>query len=119
MTTIHLADVRIFAFHGMYEGESSVGNEYLINLDVVFDEFDEDFNSIQQTVNYAELFDIVKQRMGVNTHLLEAVCNDIIAIVKERYAYITEAKISIFKLQAAIQNLQGKVGVTIHKKFNG
>lgn len=118
MITIELRDIRIFAHHGIYEGEPKIGNEYLVNLSVSYNEGKSNFDSLQGTINYEELYDIVKQRMHINTPLLERICESVIRKIKHQYPFITEVHFSIYKLQAAIQHLEGKVGVTMHKKFN-
>ena len=118
MTTIEIQNLRLHGFHGIYEGEPKVGNEYQINLEVSFQEREHDFDSIGGTVNYEELFRIVKQQMELNTPLLEKLCEEIIGKIKEQYSFVTQVRLSIYKLQAAIPNLEGRVGVTLYKSFN-
>ena len=58
------------------------------------------------------------QRMAVDTPLLEKLCNEVLGDIRLRFPKVIEAEITIYKLQAAINNLEGKVGVTLHKKFD-
>lgn len=95
-----------------------MGNEYQVDLWVSFQETSESFNTIAGTINYEELYQIIKQRMQINTPLLERLCESIIEKIRERYPFALEIRVSVYKLQAAIQNLEGRVGVTMHKKFN-
>lgn len=118
MTTIHLHNIRMFSFHGVYEEELSVGNEYEVDLAVSFEETPNQFSSLSGTINYETLFEIVKQRMHISTPLLEKVCESIIGRIRHQYPFVSEIKLSLFKLQAAIQNLEGKVGVTMHKVYH-
>ncbi len=74
MISIELKDVHIHAFHGIYEGEEKIGNPYIINLEVQYDGKISDFDDVRTTINYVDLFDIVKQRMQIPTGLLEKVC---------------------------------------------
>jgi len=117
MISIELHDIRIFAHHGVYVGEDQMGNNFSVDLVVNFDEGSTHFETLTDTINYEELFEIVKQRMKVDTPLLERIAEGIIRKIKHRYPFVTEARISIYKLQAAIENLQGRVGITMHKKF--
>ena len=118
MISIELHNVRMHAFHGIFEGEEKVGNEYVINLDVLYDEGISNFDDINTTINYADLYEIVRQRMQIPTGLLEKVCESIIRRIKDQYPFIKEISLAIHKLQAPIGQLEGTVGVRTNKKFN-
>jgi dihydroneopterin aldolase len=118
MISIELLDLQIHAHHGIFEGEEKVGNPYVVNLQVKYDEGLRDFNDITNTISYVDLYEIVKQRMQIPTGLLEKVCESIIRRIKHQYSYIKEVNLSIYKLQVPIENLNGRVGVTMNKKFN-
>jgi dihydroneopterin aldolase len=118
MISVHLKDVEIHAFHGVYEGEDKIGSNYLINLECKYDEKDSDFNDINGTINYVELYDIVKNRMQVTTGLLEKICDSIIRHIRHQYPFVREVSLSIYKLHAPIKDFQGNVGVSMKKKFN-
>ena len=118
MTTIELKDVQIQAFHGLYPGESKIGNSYQINLAVSFQEGNVTFDKLDDTINYVELYEIVRQRMQNPTHLLEKLCNEIIDDISRKYPMISEVTISLYKLHAPIENFEGRVGVTLEKNFN-
>lgn len=118
MLTIELKDIRLYAYHGVYELEQLTGNEYEVNLWVSYEEGDTRFDSLAQTIGYETLFDIVRQRMMIRTALLERVCDSIIRKIRHKFPFVKEVKISLYKLQAPIQYLDGKVGVTMHKLFD-
>jgi 7,8-dihydroneopterin aldolase/epimerase/oxygenase len=106
------------AHHGIYEEEEKIGANYELNLDVKFDEEDSKFEQIEDTISYEELFTIVKKKMMVPTPLLEKVCEGIIRKIRHEFAGVKEIAVSIYKLEAPIENFQGKVGVTMRKKFD-
>src|SRR5580765_8432348 len=118
MVTIHLHKVMMHAHHGVYEGEDKLGSEYEIELDVKFDEEDRRFEKVEDTVSYEDLYAIVKKKMQVPTPLLEKVCEGIIRKIRNEFAGIREITISIFKLEAPMESFQGRVGVTMRKKFD-
>ncbi len=118
MISIELIDVQLYAFHGIYEGEEKTGNPYIINLVVKYDEGVADFDDINNTINYVDLYEIVKQRMSIPTGLLEKVCESIISRIKHQYPFVKEVGLSLHKLQPPLLNFQGKVGVAMTKKFN-
>ena len=75
---IYLRNVRFHAFHGVLPQEGIVGNDYLVNLVL-----DYDFSSamktddLQGTLNYAEVYQKVREEMAVPSKLLEHVAGRI------------------------------------------
>ena len=118
MVSIELKDLEFYAYHGVGESEGKTGGPYLVNLVVRFEEGSASFEDLQSTIDYVALFDIIKQRMSVSTPLLEKVAESIIRRIKHQYSSVKEIQLSIYKLQAPIENLKGKVGITLHKRFN-
>ena len=118
MVTVHLHNVVMHAHHGIYDEEEKSGSNYELNLDVNFDEHDAKLEKINDTISYEELYGIVRKKMMVPTPLLEKVCEGIIRKIKHEFAGVREISISIYKLEAPIENFQGKVGVTMRKKFD-
>jgi 7,8-dihydroneopterin aldolase/epimerase/oxygenase len=118
MISIELVNLQIYSYHGIFEGEEKVGNPYIINLSVKYDERDRDFDDINNTINYEDLHQIVKQRMAIPTGLLEKICVNIIRHIKHHYAFVKEIDLSIQKLQPPLQEFQGNVGVSMNRKFN-
>ena len=68
--------------------------------------------------SYEDLFALVKKRMQSPSLLLENVCEDIIRKIKHEYPEVRAVSVSVFKLNPPIENLQGKVGVTLRKTFD-
>ena len=118
MISVQLYDMAFYAFHGIYPGESKIGNNYQVNVTVNYDETNVKLDDIRNVINYEELFDIVKKRMAIPSPLLEEVAEAIIIKIKHQYKMITEITVSIFKVQPPIENFQGKVGITLHKQFD-
>jgi dihydroneopterin aldolase len=118
MVIVHLHNLAFHAFHGVYSEEHKTGNNYELNLDVMYEERNSQFETINDTISYEDLFGIIKRRMQVPTPLLEKVCEGIIRKIKHEYPNVREIVVSLYKLQPPIENLQGKVGVTMRKIFN-
>lgn len=118
MISVEISDLHIHAFHGIHDGEEKTGSSYIVNLSVKYEEAGKDLGSIHNTVDYVELYHIVKQRMQAPSQLLEKLCDGIVRHIKHQYAFVREIQMSVHKLQAPIENFQGKVGVSMNKKFN-
>lgn len=117
MITVQLHDLNIHAAHGVYEGEENVGNPFIVNLDVSYDEGDSDLQKLENTIDYVDLYEIVHSRMMVPSGLLEKLCETIIRHIRHQYPFVTEVSLSIYKLQPPIRNFHGKVGVSMTKRF--
>jgi 7,8-dihydroneopterin aldolase/epimerase/oxygenase len=117
MVTIHLHELIFFAQHGIYKEEKEKGNRFEVKLDVLFKNRGNKFGSIEQTINYEDLFSIVQEEMLIATPLLEKVCQAIINSIKKKHPSVKEISITIYKLNPPIKGFKGRVGVTIIKKF--
>ncbi|RZM28083.1 MAG: dihydroneopterin aldolase [Pedobacter sp.] len=118
MISIQLVNVQMYAFHGVFEGEEKIGNPYIINLSVKYEERDKEFANIDDTINYEKLYKILRHWMEVPTGLLEKICVNIIRHIKHDYPFVKEIDLSIQKLQPPLEQFQGNVGVTMNRKFN-
>ncbi|WEK33991.1 MAG: dihydroneopterin aldolase [Candidatus Pseudobacter hemicellulosilyticus] len=117
MVTIELLQLRFHAYHGIYEGEDRTGSPYEVNIKVDYEEADTQFSDLKNTINYVEIFEIVKQRMIIPTPLLEKVAEGIVRRIKHQYPFTTGVTLSIYKLEPPIEGFQGKIGITLQKRF--
>ena len=119
MVVIEVNQVKLHALHGIYEGEKVIGSNYEVSVQVTYEEGDTTFDDLKNTINYVAVLDIVKQRMRIPTGLLEKVADGIIRDIRHQYPFTKEISLSIYKLDAPVENFQGKIGVTLYKKFDG
>ena len=112
---IYLRNVRFHAFHGVLPQEGIVGNDYLVNLVL-----DYDFSSalktddLQGTLNYAEVYKIVDQEMGVPSQLLERVAYRIGDRLSRKFTSITSINIKLTKLNPPFGADCNGAGVELH-----
>ena len=118
MVTIELRDLIMHGHHGIHPEEQEVMNTFEVSLDVKYDEKKTDFDRIDDTISYVDLYEIVRQKVQVPVFLMEKICQGIIRKIRHQYPYVKEISISIYKLQAPIEHFQGKVGVTMRRKFD-
>lgn len=96
---IYLRNVRSHAFHGVLPQEGIVGNDYLVNLVL-----DYDFSSamqtddLQGTLNYAEVYQKVREEMAVPSKLLEYVAGRIAHRLFSDFPEIQKLQLSITKV---------------------
>ena len=96
---IYLRNVRFHAFHGVLPQEGIVGNDYLVNLVL-----DYDFSSamktddLQGTLNYAEVYQKVREEMAVPSKLLAHVAGRIAHRLFSDFPEIQKLQLSITKV---------------------
>lgn len=77
-SSITLRDLRFYAYHGVALQERQVGNYYTIQLRISTDlQSAMQSDDVEQTVNYASVFEAVKEEMSISSKLLEHVAQRI------------------------------------------
>ncbi len=117
MISVHLYDLVFHAFHGIYEEEKILGNEYVVNACVDFHESTKLILHIDQTINYVCIYDIIKKRMSVPTPLLETIAMKTGEDIHDQFPLVKSISISIKKMHPPVEGLQGSAGVHWHKEF--
>ena|SRR6185503_19566084 len=115
--TIELRDLEFYSFHGLYEEEKKAGGEFIVDVFAKFPAEDHILNSINETVNYAALFTIVKDEMNQPRELLETVAQSIAEKIYAKYSVIKEVEIRIEKKKAPIVGLKGSVAASYRKVY--
>jgi len=96
---IILKDMHFFAYHGLLPQEAVVGNEYVVNLTLSVDisraMLTDDVND---TVNYADVYQIVKAEMQNPSKLLEHVAGRITHHILNDFPQIQSVDILLEKL---------------------
>ncbi len=111
---IYLRNVRFHAFHGVLPQEGIVGNDYLVNLVV-----DYDFSSamktddLQGTLNYAEVYQKVREEMAVPSKLLEHVAGRIAHRLFSDFPEIQKLQLSITKVNPPMDADSDGAGVEV------
>lgn len=115
--TIELRDLHFHAFHGLYPEERKTGNDFRVNLQVVFMPPGDRIINIEDTINYAALFDLIQEAMLTPVHLLETLVMDIAETIHTRYPQVIKIIMSIHKLHPPIARFEGEVGVHFEKEY--
>lgn len=111
MMFIHLHDVVFYAKHGLHEEEKLIGGEFLVNLSAGY-HAGNIINTINDTVDYVAVYEMVKDQMSKPTPLLETIAMEISSQILAQFSIVQEVHISIKKLHPPIAAFQGYVGVS-------
>lgn len=115
--TIELRQLRFFADHGMYAEEMKVGNEFEVDISVGCKSPKKKITSIEQTINYVEVYRIVQEEFAKRRQLLETLAMDIAEQIRLQFTEIENVVITIRKLHPPITNFSGSVAVTYSRTF--
>lgn len=116
MFTIKLHNLNFFSFHGVHDEEKILGNNYEVNIELSFDSA-EQIKKLDQTINYASVYEIIKKRMSVPTPLLETLAQDLAQEIHLFDKRIRSVSVAVEKKNPPISNMEGSVGVTYMKDF--
>lgn len=111
MGLIALEGIKLHAYHGFYPEEQILGTEYIIDVYVMLNMSEvSQTDDLSKTVNYENLFRIVKAEMAKNSKLIETVAQRIINRIKLIYDHIEHLKIRISKLHPPL-------GADVYRSF--
>ena len=116
MFTINLHNLIFFSFHGMHEEEKILGNDYEVNVQLSF-YAGEKITALEQKINYASVYEIIKQKMAIPTMLLETVAQELAQKIYDHDNRIKNISVSIEKKNPPIPNITGTVSVSYKKDF--
>lgn len=114
-TKIFLRQLRFHAFHGVLDQERRVGNDYVINV-VAECNFAHAMQTdeLEDTVNYAEIYRVVKEEMAVPSKLLEHVAGRIGERLFNEFPSLQSLDISIMKVNPPFGADCEGAGVEVH-----
>lgn len=112
---IVLEALRFHAYHGVLPQERLTGNDYEVNLRIRYDVSDALVSDdVNDTLNYAEVYQVVSQEMSVPSALIERVVGRIGDRLFRRFPAIEAIDLKIIK-QNPPMGADGKgAGVEVH-----
>ena len=117
MGLIEIEGMQFYAYHGHFEAEQIVGNNFRVDLsfktNTTAAAVSDDLNG---TVNYQEVYNLVKNEMMVKSYLLEHVARRILDSLFQEFPEIKKARVKISKLNPPMGGEIQKVSVTRSKK---
>ena len=114
---VFLKNVRFRAFHGVLPQERLVGGDFLLNLRVGYPiEKGMESDEVEDTLNYAALFDLVRQEMNKPSQLLEHVAGRIVKTIMEAFPAVSSVDLELTKLNPPMGADSDGAGIFLNVK---
>ena len=95
---IELEEMTFWAHHGCLESEKKKGNLFLVNFKGEMDMSKAvESDALEDTVNYAAIYEVIKAEMAVASDLLEHVAGRIVKAVAEKYPEFVKFSVRVSK----------------------
>ncbi len=119
MGTISLEGLLFQAFHGYYKEERKLGNTFTVDITIETDfQKASQQDDLTQTINYEEVYAIVKAEMEIPSKLLEHIIYRIQEKMEERFPQMHALEISISKSNPPIGGICDRARVSIKKEYS-
>lgn len=113
---ISLPEMRFYAYHGVLPQERQVGGDYCLSLLLYIDASDAHqalyHDDLSGTINYAEVYDLVRAEMQHPSQLLEAVAARVAKTLISRFRLLRQVDVKLTKCMPPIEGFDGQ-GVSI------
>lgn len=111
---ITLDHIKFHAHHGVMEQERRIGNDFEVTLQLQYPFLKAtESDDLADTINYAEVYDIVAAEMAVPSRLLEHVAGRIVRSLRTRFPLIEGGTVTVAKLTPPFKCEMAAVAVTI------
>jgi dihydroneopterin aldolase len=101
----------------MHPVERQKGNDFVVNMQVSYKPDPGIMTSLDDTIDYAVLFDILNTTMQQPVDLLETLVQTIAHAVHEEFPQVKEIIVSVEKLNPPIDKFTGSTAVEYSKQF--
>ncbi len=114
MHKINVEGIKLYAYHGCLREESKIGGNYIVDVYM-----ETDFSAaaatddLSQTIDYCEVYELVKAEMAIRSKLIEQVGQRIYNKLYCRFTTLTALRVKITKLLPPMNGNVEKVSIEI------
>ena len=114
MHLITVEGIKVYAYHGCLEEEGKIGGNYSVDVYMKTD-FSEAalLDDLTKTIDYVEVYDIVKAEMAIRSKLIEHVGQRIMDKLMNRLKQIKSCKVRVTKYNPPMNGNVEKVSIEI------
>jgi len=110
---IHLRGLEFFGYHGLLSEEQTLGQRFVVDADIFPSQWITDTDSINDTINYAEVYYVIKECVELKRYnLLESLAEEIAAKILGLFP-CSRVRIEVHKPNAPIPGIFRDISVEI------
>lgn len=114
MGLISIENMEFFAYHGCFSEEQIIGTRFIVDLYIEADTQEaEETDQLSKTINYQDVFLLVKEQMEIKSKLLEHLARRVLNKLRQNYPAIEFAEIKISKMNPPLGGKVGNVSLTL------
>ena len=114
MSKITINGMRFYANHGCFSEEQAIGTYFKVDMVLVVDTAKaQQSDDINDTVNYLEVYRVVKNEMMQPSHLLEHVADRIGKAVLANFDGVSQLEVTVHKLNPPLGGQMDSVALTL------
>lgn len=114
MSTISIEQMEFYAYHGCFKEEQIIGTRFLVDLYLETNtDKAEKTDDLEDTVNYQEVYLLVKKEMDIKSKLLEHVGRRILDSIMKRFPRLVSAELKISKMNPPLGGKIKNVSITL------
>ena len=110
---INIKNIRLYAYHGCLKEESIIGSNYIVDVKIYTDfSLAAKKDELSRTVDYCQVFEIVKREMKIRSKLIEHAADRIANALKKEIPKIEKVIVRLTKIAPPVNGDLGSVSVT-------
>lgn len=120
MDKIRIKELKIFAYHGVFEFENKNGQNFYVNVELEVDTENAGFSdNLEKSVNYGLVCELIKKVMTENTYkLIETVAHKIATEILLNYSLVKNITVEVRKPEAPIEMDFDSVSIEITRGWH-
>ena len=112
MSTISIEQMEFYAYHGCFKEEQIIGTRFLVDIYLETDtEKAEKSDDLVDTVNYQNVYLLVKKEMEIKSSLLEHVGRRILDKIMSSFPKVKSAELKISKMNPPLGGKMNNVSL--------
>lgn len=116
MARIILENMEFHAHHGVLEHEKTLGNTFLVTLEMeVNTEKAGVSDHLEDTVNYALIYNTVRKQMEIPSNLIEHVAHRLADKIMNKFVRVLSLRLKLTKLYPPLEGKVEKVSIEIER----
>ena len=112
---IYLNDLIFNGFHGVYPAEKKIGNTFKLDLRIQLTPNTKTIDQLEQTIDYVQVYALIKKIMAVPTPLLETIVTNIADQILAAHPMAESVYVKITKQQLSVPYFEGTTAVDIER----